>query len=238
MKIRTREDAARAPASALPKRRGRPLVDDKRRRILDAAIRVFSERGYHGTAMPDVAAAARVSTGTLYYYFEHKEKLVNEAYRDAKLRMRSTLYDQLPAPQIESPGGAEAWFLEVWSRMGTFERNEPEAYRFLEMQDHTGYLDPESRQLEVSVIAPLFLVGKRVHDLGGGERVDITMALMCSAFLGLVQAQRLGYLRLDETTLRTAGRIVWRLLAPEAERVVAKGTDKRGPRSRTSRRGS
>ncbi len=181
---------------------------------------MFAERGYHGTAMPDVAEAARVSTGTLYYYFEHKEQLVNATYRDAKQRMRGKLYDQLGAPDLEVRGAAEAWFLEVWTRMAAFEREEPEAYRFLEMQDHTSYLDPESRQLEVSVIAPLFLVGKRVHDLGGGERVDLTMALMCSAFLGLVQAQRLGYVRLDEASVLTAGKTVWRLLAPEAARAV------------------
>src|SRR5687768_18439975 len=75
--------------------RGRPLVDDKRRRILDAALRVFAERGYHGTAVPEVATAARVGTGTLYRYFATKEALVNEVYRDAKARLRAALIDGL-----------------------------------------------------------------------------------------------------------------------------------------------
>src|SRR5262249_13541301 len=34
------------------RRRGRPRVDDKRRRILDAALQTFAERGYHGTSVP------------------------------------------------------------------------------------------------------------------------------------------------------------------------------------------
>ncbi|MBA3542140.1 MAG: helix-turn-helix transcriptional regulator, partial [Deltaproteobacteria bacterium] len=49
---------------AAPRGRGRPLVDDKRRIILDAALTVFAERGFHGTAVPEVAEAAGVGTGT------------------------------------------------------------------------------------------------------------------------------------------------------------------------------
>lgn len=43
--------------------------------IIDAARRVFAERGYHGTTMRDIAAAAGVATGTLYLYFASKEAL-------------------------------------------------------------------------------------------------------------------------------------------------------------------
>jgi len=100
--------------------RGRPLVDDKRRIILDAALQAFAERGYHGTAVPEVAAAAGVGTGTLYRYFEHKEALVNEVYRDAKQRLRSALLDGVPELELQRPEAAEAWFAELWRRLGAF----------------------------------------------------------------------------------------------------------------------
>src|SRR5262245_66553135 len=100
-----------------PKKRGRPVVDDKRRRVLDAALKVFAERGYHGTTVPDVAAAAGVGTGTLYHYFEHKHQLVNEVYRDAKLRLRGELVDHLPDPDVNAPGAVQAWFTELWRRL-------------------------------------------------------------------------------------------------------------------------
>src|SRR4051812_22112226 len=75
-----------------PKRgRGRPIVDDKRARILAAALKTFADRGFHGTAVPEVAESAGVGTGTLYRYFENKEALVNEVYRDAKTRPRDAL---------------------------------------------------------------------------------------------------------------------------------------------------
>jgi len=43
--------------------------------ILDAARQVFAERGYHGSAMRDIASRAGVATGTLYLYFANKEAL-------------------------------------------------------------------------------------------------------------------------------------------------------------------
>lgn len=236
MNVRSnKESNSAAVATPLaPRRRGRPAVDDKRRRILDAALKVFAQRGFHGTAVPDVAAAARVSTGTLYYYFDDKEQLVNETYRDAKLRLRNTLMDQLPEPQLDVPGGAEAWFHEVWGRLSAFAKREPDAFRFLEMQDHVEYLDAESKHLEIGVVAPLFVVAKRVTDLAGSDRVDVTMALIWGAFVGLVKVSRLGYLQLDDASLRAAGHTVWRMLAPEAERAVerAKREPEHGGRRR------
>jgi AcrR family transcriptional regulator len=230
MNVRSRK-AVRAAGPA-PRRRGRPAVDDKRRRVLDAALKAFAARGYHGTAVPEVAEAAGVGTGTLYHYFEHKQELVNEVYRDAKLRLRGALLDQLAEPELERPGAAKAWFLEVWRRLAAFARREPDAFRFLEMQDHVEYLDAESRRLELSTIAPLFLVGERLHDRAGGARIDVVIALMWGAFVGLVKAGRLGYLRLDDAALEEAGETCWRMVEPEATRAASR----RAPR-RAARRG-
>lgn len=198
--------------------RGRPLVDDKRRIILDAALKAFAERGYHGTAVPEVAAAAGVGTGTLYRYFASKEVLVNELYRDAKQRLRSALLDGAPTLELAQPDVAERWFSELWRRLGAFARTEPDAFRFLEMQDHVAYLDAESRQVELAVLAPLWLAGKRLRDKTSGASVDVLIALLWGAFVGLIKAQRLGYLELDDTRLQQAGAACWRMIAPEPSR--------------------
>src|SRR5580704_1124260 len=194
-------------------RRGRPVVDDKRRKMLDAALSAFAERGYHGVAVPEVAAAARVSTGTVYVYFASKEALVNEVYRDAKLRLKAALLDGLPDIDPDRDGG-QAWFGELWRRLGAFARKEPEAFRFLEMQDHTPYLDAASRKLELAVLAPLWLAGNRLHARVGGPPVDVAIALLWGAFVGLVKASRLGYLALDDRKLAQAGAACWRMIAP------------------------
>ena len=52
-----------------------------RARILDAAAEVFSERGYSGARLVDIAAAAGIQTGSLYYHFDSREALVEEVLR-------------------------------------------------------------------------------------------------------------------------------------------------------------
>jgi AcrR family transcriptional regulator len=206
-----------------PKRgRGRPLVDDKRRRILDAALKAFAERGYHGTSVPEVADVAGVGVGTLYRYFADKNALVNELYRDAKLRLKSALLDGLAAPDVYQLDNAEGWFSELWQRLAAFARAEPDAFRFLEMQDHVEYLDAESRALELSVLAPLWVAGKKLRDRSGGPPVDVAIALLWGAFVGLIKANRLGYLPLDDRKLEQAGAAAWRMIAPAASRAADK----------------
>lgn len=60
---------------------GQPLsrrereAQTKRRDILEAAARVFIEKGFHGAVMADIAGEAGVATGTLYNFFPSKEEL-------------------------------------------------------------------------------------------------------------------------------------------------------------------
>lgn len=238
--MNVRSGIKRRPVAPERRKRGRPLVDDKRRVILDAALLMFAERGYHGTAVPEVAAAARVGTGTLYRYFAHKEALVNEVYRDAKQRLRAALLSAPPpGPPEHGEAPGEAWFAELWRRLGVFARAEPAAFRFLEMQDHVAYLDAASREVELSVLAPLWLAGKQLVStptfgasgaskarakLGtpaasaGEVTVDILIALAWGAFVGLIKAERLGYLRLDDAQLAQAGAAAWRMVAPAPPR--------------------
>ncbi len=46
-----------------------------RTRVLDAALRLFSRRGYRATSMRDIAHAARVSTGNVYHHFAGKQEI-------------------------------------------------------------------------------------------------------------------------------------------------------------------
>jgi len=205
---------ARAPAG----RRGRPLVDDKRRKLLDAALRVFAAHGYDGTSVPEVAKAADVAVGSVYHYFRDKEALVNEVYRDAKTRLRAAIFDELVPLDVYAPGDGKRWFGDLWARLAAFAEAEPDAFRFLEMQDHAPYLDAKSRQLELSVLAPLYASGQRLA--ADGTAVDVMIALLWGAFVGLVKASRLGYLRLDARRLADARDACWRMIAPTTPRSV------------------
>jgi TetR/AcrR family transcriptional regulator, fatty acid metabolism regulator protein len=55
---------------------------DKRRQILDAAIRVFATRGFHACRVSDVADEAGVAYGLVYHYFDSKEAILNTLFSE------------------------------------------------------------------------------------------------------------------------------------------------------------
>jgi AcrR family transcriptional regulator len=203
--------------------RGRPRVDDKRRKILDAALEAFAKRGYHGVTVPEVAEAAGIGAGTMYRYFADKQDLVNHVFRDAKARLRDAIFES-SASGLRSFVGytfdparePRALFLDLWGRLVGFARAEPLAFQFLEMQDHTPYLDAQSRQFELGVLIPMWLAGQQLAARGvtGDLPVHVGMALVWGALVGLFKSERLGYLQLDDATLVRAGEACWAALSP------------------------
>jgi AcrR family transcriptional regulator len=55
-------------------------AEQTRSAIIEAAMRLFRERGYDAATMRAIASAAGVSTGNAYYYFNSKEDLIQEFY--------------------------------------------------------------------------------------------------------------------------------------------------------------
>tara|TARA_A100001037_G_scaffold280628_1_gene283555 strand:+ start:963 stop:1631 length:669 start_codon:yes stop_codon:yes gene_type:complete len=74
-----------------------------RQRILDAAARTFRDKGYAATTLNDIANAARLRAGSIYYHFESKEQILEEVFdigikriSDAVLRDVGALPDDAP----------------------------------------------------------------------------------------------------------------------------------------------
>jgi AcrR family transcriptional regulator len=65
---------------------------DTRERLLRAAATVFAERGYDGTRVADIAAAAGVSNGALYAHFDSKAELLVSALRTHGRRQLADLF--------------------------------------------------------------------------------------------------------------------------------------------------
>lgn len=55
-----------------------PTVRNTKQRILDAALEVFGQSGYRGASIDDVAAAAGVTKGAVYYWFVDKDDLARD----------------------------------------------------------------------------------------------------------------------------------------------------------------
>ena len=56
--------------------------EDKRRLILDAAVRVFAREGYHDARVGDISKEAGVAYGLVYHYFTSKEAVLEAVFRE------------------------------------------------------------------------------------------------------------------------------------------------------------
>jgi len=74
----------------------RPKSEDKRNAILEAATRVFAERGLADAPTSEISKQAGVAEGTLFTYFKTKDDLINALYREIKLELADAMMSGFP----------------------------------------------------------------------------------------------------------------------------------------------
>lgn len=60
---------------------------DKRRRIIDAATKIFAEKGFFKAKVSDIAREAQVADGTIYLYFENKDDILISLFEEQMNRV-------------------------------------------------------------------------------------------------------------------------------------------------------
>lgn len=163
---------------------GRRAGGDKREAIMTAALELFVERGFFGTAVPEIADRAGVGAGTIYRYFESKEALVNAIYREQKL-----LFGQIALDKFPATAPTREQFRLLWMRMAKFAIEHPSSFVFLELHHHASYLDAESRDVEqrmTAVFSHVVTTAQARSELKAGDP-RVLMGLVMGAFIGVIR---------------------------------------------------
>ena len=110
------------PISILASLTDRSIAQEERRRqILDAAVRVFARSGYHRSRVGDIAEEAGVAHGLLYHYFSSKEEVLQTVFREnwGELIERFRSVEATNEPAQEKLAGIAKILLRTW-------RNDPD----------------------------------------------------------------------------------------------------------------
>lgn len=133
---------------------------DKRRLILEAAVRVFARGGYHTSRVGDIAEEAGVAHGLLYHYFGSKEEVLRTIFRDSWARLIDALHgvERSEEPPAEQLRLVAAILLRSW-------RHDPELVRVLVREV------ARSPQLleQVDEVREAFLVLQRIIERGQAD---------------------------------------------------------------------
>lgn len=99
---------------------------EKRRQILDAAIRVFARQGFHSARVSDVAEEAGVAYGLVYHYFDSKDQMLNELFSERWSLLLEAIREadaELGSPR-EKLGAAAGFIIESY-------RHDPELMKVI-----------------------------------------------------------------------------------------------------------
>lgn len=96
----------------------------RRQQLLDVALRVFAERGFHPTSMNDLAEAAGVTKPVLYQHFGSKRELYLELLDDVGGRLRVAIgkaTSEAASPREQVQRGFAAYFHFVAEHQAAFQ---------------------------------------------------------------------------------------------------------------------
>jgi AcrR family transcriptional regulator len=179
---------------------------DKAEAILEAALELFVERGFHGSAVPVLAERAGVSAGTIYHYFESKEAIVNSLYRKWKAVIAQRVFEGFPA---DRPPREQ--FQTVWRRMAEFALSHRREFAFLELHHHASYLDAESQAMEKQLtdFAGVTIRLAQAQQALKPDDPEMLMAVSNGAFIGVFRAGIEGRIALSMEVFMAAERCCW-----------------------------
>ncbi len=74
-----------------------PNKQDKRTRILKAAVRVFADKGFYNAKVAEIARKAGVADGTIYLYFKNKDEILILIFEEEMERIIATMKQEIAA---------------------------------------------------------------------------------------------------------------------------------------------
>jgi TetR/AcrR family transcriptional regulator, fatty acid metabolism regulator protein len=91
-------------------------TEEKRRQILDAAVRVFARKGFHASRVGDIAEEAGVAHGLLYHYFASKDAVLEAVFHEnwSVLLERIGSVEASDEPAVDQLRHVSAIILRTW----------------------------------------------------------------------------------------------------------------------------
>jgi AcrR family transcriptional regulator len=90
--------------------------EEKRRQLLDAAVRVFARKGFHASRVGDIAEEAGVAHGLLYHYFKSKDQVLEAVFHEnwTVLLARIASVEESDEPAVDQLRHIAAIVLRTW----------------------------------------------------------------------------------------------------------------------------
>jgi TetR/AcrR family transcriptional regulator, fatty acid metabolism regulator protein len=161
--------------------KGSKIQAERRRQILQAAVRTFADKGYHTARVSDIAKEAGVAYGLVYHYYESKETLLEAIFKETWGAMLDTVrsVEQLDEPARERVRKVSEIVLRTWKR-------DPDLVRVLVREvTRSAQVQDETQEIELAHRALQRIVE---HGQESGEfRADLDARLTATIWYGALE---------------------------------------------------
>lgn len=156
---------------------------DKIDKIYEAALSLFTTRGFHGTPTSEIAKTAGVANGTLFHYFKTKEDLINNLY----LKLKNDLVNE--SKGIENIKSLKLKLEYLWSKTIQWAMTNPQQIFFIQQYMYSPYITTNTQE-KVNRIKEVYIQlikegieNDEVKDLS----VDLIYIIATQQLFGMVQ---------------------------------------------------
>jgi AcrR family transcriptional regulator len=169
---------------------GSQQATDKRRLILDAAVKVFAREGFYGCRVADIADEAGVAYGLVYHYFRSKDEILDTLFLERWDLMLEEIarVDAEPAPAREKLAAVAGFIIDSY-------RHDPDLMKVI-IVDVTRAANSFGRSHLEKIREAYELIGGIVESAqqSGELRADITPTFAAMAFYGTVEQVLTGWI--------------------------------------------
>jgi len=178
---------------------------DKRKAILDAALDLFAEKGFHGAPTSLLAQHAGVGVGTIYRYFKDKDELIRELYREVRERVQVRVFSDSPAglPVRER-------YIRSMSRLLRFFLENPLEFRFMEQYYFSPFsTDDDCAAPEENETIRQMLITARTEHIVKEAHISVLQALAFGPLVALAKEHINRNVAVDEEMIRQTVEASW-----------------------------
>ncbi len=181
---------------------------DKREAVMQAALELVGENGFHGSPMAMIAARAGVAAGTIYRYFESKDLLIRETYGCLEKQIIASVKAEYP-----HDGPIREQYLHVCQRLFSYFLASPLEFRFIEQFHNSPYgiacrRDKMIGKKEKDLITELFEEGQ-AQQLLKELPLPVFFALTFGPLCDLCRDHILQFIVLDKQLIARTAEACW-----------------------------
>ncbi|MHC6201983.1 TetR/AcrR family transcriptional regulator [Breznakiellaceae bacterium SP9] len=182
----------------------------KRDTLLNAALKLIAEQGFHAAPMSQIAETANIGVGTIYRYFKNKDELINGLYLEIRNRMAEVI-----GKDRDEAAPVKAQFVKSLQNLIRYLIDNPAEIQFTEQYEHSPFITEATKAEIEKTAAPIsdLLIRAQKEKLLKPLPFPVLMSMFSGASMGLLKA----YLQKNRppAEMNEAIEAIWDMLIPK-----------------------